>query len=135
MPMEARMMEISEYLGRIADALEQLVINKKAKMINETLQQEDIQFTKETLEVEELVYIDNLEDVIVVKESDSGLAYNIMKDGYETWIAKSHIKDEKLPLPFGVSISEIILKDDHKWILKKDNKGVPKTEWKRVGSG
>ena len=56
-----------------------------------------------------------------------------MKDGYETWIAKSHIKDEKLPLPFGVNIPEIILKDDHKWILKKDKYGVPKTEWTRVG--
>ncbi|KKL89119.1 hypothetical protein LCGC14_1917960, partial [marine sediment metagenome] len=75
----------------------------------------------------------NLENVTVMMESESGKAYHIIKDGYQTWLAKSHIIQEKLPLAFGIVIPEIPLREDRKWILNRKKDGMPNLDWEPCG--
>lgn len=81
---------------------------------------------------EEKIWFANLYNITPLEIR--GLAYRIIKEGdgevYETFIAISHIAEEILPLKLGIKMAELQLKPASTWILKKDNKGIPKTEWR-----
>ena len=66
---------------------------------------------------------------------EKGLTYKIVKEGCFVYLARSHIEEKVMPLPFGVLIQEIPIKKERKWILGKDKNGHPKLEWKAMGGG
>ena len=105
-------------------------INKPSKALPE--------ITIETLDIKQtssspMTHFKDLKNSTIMAESESGLAYQVVKDGYFTWLAKSHIDEGIMPLPLGVLIQEIHLKNERKWILGKDKAGNPKLEWQVVG--
>ena len=82
---------------------------------------------------EEIFHLDNLKNCTVLEEK--GLTYRIIKEGYVTYLAKSHIEPEIMPLPFGVLIAEISIIEKRQWIFGKNKDGSPKLEWKAMGGG
>lgn len=81
-----------------------------------------------------MTYFKDLKNCTIMAESESGMAYQVIKDGFYTWLAKSHIDESVMPLSMGILLQDIPLKDTRKWILGKDKGGNPKLEWKVVGS-
>ena len=129
-------------LGSINAKLIDLVAVIQSRQIVETLVKEEmIQIPKKSKfdrepsyeNTEGAVCFDNLKDVTVIEESPSELAYLIIKDGYQTWLAKSHVIETSLPLKFGVLIKEVTLRDDRKWILGKKKNGIPNLAWEPMG--
>ena len=81
-----------------------------------------------------MTYFPDLKNCTIMAESESGMAYQVIKDGFYTWLAKSHIDESVMPLQLGILLIDIPLKSARKWILGKDKEGNPKLEWKVVGS-
>ena len=108
-------------IGRIADALEQLIINQKAQMINSTLQQEDKQFNKETLEITETVLMDLKEVTVLVLTEKAAL---FTKKGYQKWVPFSTM-EAGVPLEEGKYLEDIEL-------TEKGNKWIPDKPWDKL---
>ena len=83
--------------------------------------------------VSSMTYFTELTNCTIMAVSESGLAYQVIKDGFFTWLAKSHVEESAIPLPLGILIPNIPLRKDRQWILGKGKDGKPKLEWKVVG--
>ncbi len=83
--------------------------------------------------VSSMTYFTELTKCTIMAESESGKAYQVIKDGFFTWLAKSHVEESAMPLPLGILIPNIPLRKDRQWILGKGKDGKPKLEWKVVG--
>ncbi len=77
----------------------------------------------------DLIWFGDLQNVLILELSKSGMAYRILKEGCETWISKSHIDESVLPLKVGKLMEDLPLKNDRKWVLGKKKDGKPNQEW------
>ncbi len=82
------------------------------------------------LDPDSLPYFANLENVMVVEISTSGKAYRILKEGFEVYLALSHIDESMGILTPGKIYENIELKRERGWVLGRKNDGKPNLEWK-----
>ncbi len=118
---EKLMIQAVEQLNRIAVALENLVINQKASMINQALQQKN----KGSTEIMEEVLMD-LTEVTVIAITEKAML--VTKKGYQKWLPNSTIEHY---IKQDSNFTEVIEGDflDDIELTAKGKKWIPDKSW------
>ena len=112
------------------EAVEQEILHREENVLPENPGVEPEPLPPLKLDPDSLPYFANLENVMVLEISTSGKAYRILKEGFEVYLALSHIDESMGILTPGKIYENIELKSERGWVLKRKANGVPNLEWK-----